>query len=233
MQQMQAVIFDLFGTLVDYLPAEEYDRAFRAVAGALELPYAEFRAIWSATLLERDSGKFSSVEGAFQHVCRQLGRTPTPAQIEEAVRIRLAIYRRNLVPRDGAVELFGHLRSRGLRIGLVSNCSHEIPRIWSETAFHPFIEEPVFSPEAGTSKPDARIYRLACDRLGIAPERCLYIGDGSSHELAGAQRVGMTSVLICTPYERESVMQKEEPCEWQGPIIEHLAEVIQILDFGF
>jgi putative hydrolase of the HAD superfamily len=91
------------------------------------------------------------------------------------------------------------------------------------------IDAVVFSVDAGMLKPDPRIYRFACDRLRVAPERCLYVGDGSSTELTGACRVGMSAVLICVPYEQEQIMQREEVQRWQGPVIRHLAEVPNFL----
>jgi putative hydrolase of the HAD superfamily len=45
-------------------------------------------------------------------------------------------------------------------------------------------------------KPDPRIYRLACEELGVEPEEAMFVGDGANDELAGAERVGMRSVLI-------------------------------------
>jgi putative hydrolase of the HAD superfamily len=35
----------------------------------------------------------------------------------------------------------------------------------------------IYSHETGLSKPDPRIYRLACDRLGILPEEMIFVDD--------------------------------------------------------
>jgi len=50
-------------------------------------------------------------------------------------------------------------------------------------------------------KPDPRIYHLALERLKVKPQDCLYVGDGSSHELTGARKVGMHPVQIHVPDE--------------------------------
>lgn len=42
-------------------------------------------------------------------------------------------------------------------------------------------------------KPDPAIYLLACRRLGVAPEDCVFVGDGGDRELEGAAAVGMYS----------------------------------------
>jgi putative hydrolase of the HAD superfamily len=36
-------------------------------------------------------------------------------------------------------------------------------------------------------KPDPRIFQLACKRLGLQPEDCLYVGDGGSNEFTAAK----------------------------------------------
>ena len=52
---------------------------------------------------------------------------------------------------------------------------------------------------AGWMKPDARIYEAALSGLGLEASECLFVGDGQNDELAGAERVGMTPVLLESP----------------------------------
>ena len=52
------------------------------------------------------------------------------------------------------------------------------------------------------AKPDPRIYEMAVEGLGVAAEECLYVGDGTSNELTGASRVGMTAVLMRAPHDQ-------------------------------
>ena len=42
---------------------------------------------------------------------------------------------------------------------------------------------------------------MALEKLGVDGSDCLFVGDGASGELDGAERVGMTPVLICPPDE--------------------------------
>jgi len=79
-------------------------------------------------------------------------------------------------------------------------------------------------------KPDARIYRLACEQLEVKPQECLYVGDGSSHELTGASRVGMHAVLIRVPYEDTYDAHRIDTEEWNGSTISALREVPGLLD---
>lgn len=53
----------------------------------------------------------------------------------------------------------------------------------------------VYSHEEGTAKPDPRIYRTTCDRLGVRPEETVFLDD--TEECAAAARaLGMRAVLF-------------------------------------
>jgi putative hydrolase of the HAD superfamily len=77
-------------------------------------------------------------------------------------------------------------------------------------------------------KPDPRIYDLVCRQLGVEPDRCLYVGDGSSRELTGAREVGMTPILISVPTDQYFV-EREDASEWTGPVVESLSEVLDFV----
>ena len=224
-----AVIFDLYGTLIDYLPEEDYQRSHYAIAAVFQLPAETYWRVWRETIHARDTGQYGGLEQDFRHVCEALDCEPTEDQLREAFRIRLEVIRRNLMPRTGAIETLTQLRAAGYRVGLVSDCASEIPMLWDESAFVPLIEARVFSVEMHAIKPEPRNYLLVCEQLGVVPERCLYIGDGSSTELTGARNVGMDPILICVPHERHMVMERDDPRRWQGPVIESLPEVLTYL----
>jgi putative hydrolase of the HAD superfamily len=52
----------------------------------------------------------------------------------------------------------------------------------------------VISAEVGLHKPQPEIYLLAAERLGIAPEDCVFVDD-LRENCAGAEVVGMTAVV--------------------------------------
>jgi len=101
-----------------------------------------------------------------------------------------------MVPRSDAIETLSHLKYEGCKIGLISDCSAEVPAIWKDTPFVKLIDVAIFSCLVGMKKPDPQIYQLTMNQLGIRPQEGLYIGDGSSQELTGASQVGMQAVLL-------------------------------------
>jgi putative hydrolase of the HAD superfamily len=177
----------------------------------------------------RTGGAFQTVEASIEHVCDIMGVRVAPEQMKKAVEIRLQQTRRALEPRPDAGPTLARLRNEGYKTGLLSNCSIEIPILWSETGFAELIDSAVFSSRERLKKPDPRIYHLACDRLGVIPEHCLYIADGENYELAAAAKVGIHPVLIRTSSQETRSELRREAGEWQGNTINSLAKVLQLL----
>jgi putative hydrolase of the HAD superfamily len=80
------------------------------------------------------------------------------------------------------------------RTGIVSN-SFVGAREREQAAygFEDLVEEIVYSHEVGFSKPDPRIYALACTRLDVAPEETVFLDD-SDVCVTGARDVGIHAV---------------------------------------
>lgn len=229
----EAIVFDLFGTLVKGLDLEAYHRSLERMAAALGAPAEEFARLWNEeTANRRLIGALKSPEENIEYIRKALGLPPELDRIVEAVRIRLAYYRASLVPRAEAVWTLKMLRETGHRLGLISDCSYEAPLLWPETALAGLIDEPVFSCVEGCAKPDPRLYEIACRRLAVSPQRCLYVGDGDGHELAGAVRRGMDAVMIRIPSEEAAGVYRRNPEEWDGPRIASLSEVLTMVGVG-
>jgi putative hydrolase of the HAD superfamily len=221
----KAVIFDLFGTIVDGFAASSagYQERFTA---ALGVPHEPFTQLWRQITDRRTMGEFQTVEASIEFVCSIIGATVTADQMMNAVDIRLQLTRRALTPATDALPTIARLRSLGYKIGLLSNCSIEIPKIWPETDFAPLFDAAVFSSLERVKKPAAEIYHRVCARLGASPDDCVYVADGENFELTAAAQVGMHPVLIKTS-ESHSELRREAR-EWQGDTITSLAEVLEI-----
>lgn len=227
--KFKVVIFDLFGTLVDGF-VSSVGQMPQEMASALAVPYEQFMEIWGQTAKMRIIGAFETVEANIEYVCQALKVSPSTEQIEKAVEIRMEYIRQALRPRPDAINTPRELRSQGYKIGLLSNCSIEIPILWHETAFADLFDTTIFSSRERLKKPDPRIYHLACERLGATPVSCLYIADGEDHELAAAGKVGLQPVLIRTPSQKNDGRLHEEAREWQGTTITSLSEVLQLVE---
>jgi epoxide hydrolase-like predicted phosphatase len=89
-------------------------------------------------------------------------------------------------------------RAAGFKTGLLSNSwgMGLYPRERIDRLF----DSVVISGEVGMRKPDAEIFHLASDKLGISPDRSVFVDDHPGH-LKAAVELGMTTVLHRTPPE--------------------------------
>ena len=62
----------------------------------------------------------------------------------------------------------------------------------------PYLTTVVMSFEYGVCKPAAKVFRTACDQLGVPPERTLMVGDNPLTD-AGAVDAGMYVFLLPRP----------------------------------
>ncbi len=227
----KAVIFDLWGTLVDELAYPETNRLiFRQktdeMADLLGLGRDDFAKAWAEGLDERLVGGFSSTEAALLHICEGLGVAPGEDCIHSVAAVLYAYTREALSPRPGTVETLSNLKDSGFRVGLITNCAEETSRLWDSTPFAPLMDTAVLSFNVGLAKPDPRIYELAAEGLGVAAEHCLFVGDGSGGELTGASKAGMTAVLIRAPYDRADGARES----WKGEAISDIRDVLDLVN---
>ena len=226
----RAVIFDLYGTLVDELryPQRQevkYQRWVSDTAAALELPVDDFRRVWSDTSRQREEGEIRTRKAILAFLCDTLDIDVSDEQLDRAAAIALEYIRRALKPRNGVVETLSRLRDEGIKTGLISNCLAETSNLWSSTPFPSLFHASILSCEVGMMKPDPGIYRLACERLSVEPSDCLFIGDGGSNELTGASNLGMDAVLIRAPYDTENGDRED----WGGTRISRVEEVFELV----
>ena len=225
---VRAVVFDLFGTLVYEFPRADWDAWLETTAAIVEADPDDFRASWEATAVDRQTGRLGDIEENLRTVAARAGSWPTDAQIAEALEARGAMYREWFVPRPGAQAVLAELRSAGYPLALVSMCAPDAPAMWRASPLGGTVDAEVFSCEFALRKPDPAIYQAAADGIGVRAEECLYVGDGSYHELTGAAAVGMRPLLIRDPDE-QAEMLRPDPDDWDGPAIGDLREIPVLL----
>ena len=228
-KRYKAVIFDLFGTIIDNFSRAEYYSVLEEMAAILNAPYDKFHRIWLDSFPERVTGVHATQKESIEYICHELNVKATETQKKHAFQVRLEYTKRSVRPRPEALEVLAQLKKEGYKIGLISDCSGEIPMVWGNTPFVPFFNVTVFSCVAGVKKPDPRIYRMATDQLKVNPRDCLYIGDGSSQELTGAKQAGMTPVLIRDPNDSPDAHYIDREDDWAGLKITSLKEVLTLV----
>ena len=226
----RAVIFDLYGTLVDelrypYRQEVTYLRTMSEIAATLGVSFDDFKREWSDTSHRRNVGELRPTSAILAYLCDVLNVEVSKEQLERAAAVRLEYIRDSLRPRDGVLKTLSNLRDAGVKTGLISNCISDTSDLWSSTPFASLFDASILSCEVGIMKPDPRIYDLACERLGIEPGDSLFIGDGGSNELTGATNAGMDAVLIRAPDDTENGDRED----WQGTRISSVEEVLGLV----
>jgi putative hydrolase of the HAD superfamily len=94
-------------------------------------------------------------------------------------------------PDEPMVEAVAAARRQGVRTGLLSNSWGDDR--YDRTRFAELFDAVVISSEVGLRKPDPEIYALACERLGLPPERCVFVDDLGGN-LKPAAAIGIATV---------------------------------------
>ena len=190
MADVRAVLFDFSGTLASCEARDAWftgmglDGAQRAeVMDRLTHPTAsvthhawEYRDLDPA--LHRE---------AYLHVLNNSGLADEHAE---------QLYRRVTDPVEWAVYpdtafVLKSLRQNGIRTAVVSNIAWDIRSVLAAAE----VDEFVLSFEVGTAKPDTRIFTTALDRLGVAADEALMIGDSEENDGA-ARELGCSFALV-------------------------------------
>jgi putative hydrolase of the HAD superfamily len=89
------------------------------------------------------------------------------------------------------------LRGR-FKVGLISNAFSGLRPWIVEKKFADVFDAMIISAEVGIMKPDARIYRIALEKLGVDASESVFLDDFSEN-VEGAQAVGMQAIHFTQP----------------------------------
>lgn len=111
-------------------------------------------------------------------------------RIEEAM-VQFFAARNSVVPYDDVLPGLLRLKGRAL-VGTISNGNADLKTIGLSHHF----KVSVAAHELGHAKPDKAIFLHACERLGVAPEDAVYVGDDILLDVQGAQQAGLRAVWL-------------------------------------
>ena len=96
---------------------------------------------------------------------------------------------------EGAAELLGVLKARGLRVGIVTNNvrAEQVLKLES-CGLAGLIDVLVTSEDAGMAKPEPEIFGKALAALDLKPAATVMVGDVWDTDIAGAMRAGLRPV---------------------------------------
>ena len=229
----KAVIFDLFETLVTEWGHKKYTK--REMCADLGVEKEAFDPFWEEKEQDRYLGNID-FKDSILYACEKCGKKPDMSVISKVfdTRVKTKSECFNFVMPE-VLQLLGNLKRMGLKTAILSNCSSEEVIGIRDSEIFRYFDEVILSYEVGMKKPDACIYRETLDRFGLGPDECLFVGDGGSNELEGAQQAGIKAVQAKWytnrfPTPRESMngfLVAEEPADIIGYIAGNPADSVQ------
>jgi HAD superfamily hydrolase (TIGR01509 family) len=186
---LKAVLFDLFETLVTESLTQP--AGVSSLAAEFGCEREAFRRRWKALRPAVIVGHVS-FRHALEDIVSTLGRRAEAATLERLCAERTHTKAKAFAQIEHQVLLMiDDLRSRNLRLGIISNCCAEDVAAWPRCSLASRFDSTVFSFNVGLAKPDPDIYLETIRRLGVDVSEAWFIGDGGDDELSGAEQAGI------------------------------------------
>ena len=206
----QAILFDLYGTLVPNFPPDAYRQATEDMAQILGVPTDDFRAKWGERFLTRVRGTDGDLAESVTAVLDEMGTQVSPEVLSRAVERRLAFARELFDRSDETLPVLHSLRKLGIPLALVSDCTNEVPECWDTHPLFAVFSARSLSCELGAMKPEPERYWHVLRELNVKAEGCWYVGDGGSREFTGARAVGLFTICYRQPGSRDFVYDEDD-----------------------
>lgn len=185
---IKAVFFDLGGVIV----RTEFYTPRQQLADRLGMDFDDLnRLIFASDTSNRASvGEISSDE----HWAFVLQRLKRPAS--EVTTIRAEFFAGDIVDRT----LLAYIRSlRGkYKTGLISNAWGDLRDYIVREKFDDAFDKLIISAEVGVMKPDAKIFQVALEQLGVSPKEAVFVDDFPVN-IEGCEKVGIKGIHFKDP----------------------------------
>ncbi len=205
--RVEAVLFDLDGTLIDSVPI--YLNLVAAVLNTLGMPQVPRKAVvvglrdgnfnWQAVLPKGDPGRNKKLAAAAQKLVPEIA----PRMFRQEMK---------LIP--GVDAALAQLSGNGRRIGLVTSTPRQNLaiklRLLRESGCDRYFEAIVDADDVKARKPAPDALFACCRKMKVASESCVYVGDTRT-DMQAANAAGMPAVAVLTGFDDAAELMVEEP----------------------
>lgn len=214
---LQAVLFDLWGTLIldppersrprqvwragevqQVLLRYEVEVAFDVVDRSLQSAMAALGELQDSGVDVDSAGRATIFSEHFGRASGQTVPAEALAAIEQTITGIPNEHRPGLA--TGAVETLAAVKDAGLATALISNAgfttSPALRSIIDDYGLTSYFDLLVFSDELRLAKPDRRMFERATEVLRVEAKASVYVGDSPHNDVFGAQSAGIFAVQI-------------------------------------
>lgn len=219
LKMIKAVLFDLDGTLLDRDESvkgfihSQYDR-LNSIVGHIP------RENYIKRFIELDQRGYVWKDKVYQQLVTEF--QITEITWEELLQDYICEFKNHCVPFPNLVNMLQELRSRNLRLGMITNGrgQFQLDNI-KALGVEKYFDRILISEWEGIKKPDPDIFKRALKQLNVAPHESIFVGDHPDNDVKAAQNVGMIGVWKKDPQWNQSVAD----C-----VVEDLAELPLFLE---
>jgi putative hydrolase of the HAD superfamily len=188
--ECDACLVDLYDTLLscDFSRnARELPKLAGVAADAWNQAYAQ---LWAAVQV----GRVSKAE-AFARTLRACGARPSAHLVRALVDRDRELHLASARLYDDAIPFLERLRSAGIKVAIVSNCSEHTRSLLTELGVTALADALILSCEVGAAKPSAEIFLRALDRCHVDAAAAVFVDDQAAF-CAGGAALGLRAVQI-------------------------------------
>jgi len=202
------ILFDFFGTLVDYQVDNPLESFFSVIPGLsrngytgdLSCLYATWQSVYADMLYDsmRTLAEFS-FEAACMRTLESLpGVRPDEQLCSEFMHGLLNGWNAQVRPIEGLNAMLKALQASSYTLAVISN-THYAPLVHGNLArfgLSDCFSHVLTSVEHGQRKPSPDIFQAMLRQLGAQAGECVYVGDNPVDDYAGAVSAGLQPLLI-------------------------------------
>lgn len=207
---IKGLLFDFNGTLIDILTNEGEDIPFRVTANFLAFHHVKiapgqlkeeyFKRNKEQRAKSKEEFPEFDVEKIFREIIYLYTLREEPEQLKSLPKVTSIVFRSamtyQLQTYNGVIEVLENLKGR-YKMGAVSDGQS----LWALPEMRACSLEGYFSPvivsgDYGFRKPDKRLFTIALEKMGLAPEEVVYIGNDMYRDVFGAAECGMRTIFF-------------------------------------
>ncbi|MDW7659890.1 MAG: HAD family hydrolase [Bacillota bacterium] len=238
----KAIIFDLYGTLLDIHTDESQEFVWKKMALFYKMRGADFSvdelrtAYFEQVDQLLDKKRMKGVEYPDIDILKVFKNLFKIKNVETSRSIALEMARffriislEYIKPYPGAIELLEYLKDQKYKMYLLTNAQESFAFDELDyTGLTQYFKSVFISSGYKIAKPDEKFYRMLLDKEHLSETECLFIGNDHTTDIEGANRIGMDSIYVHTNCSQSEVPE-EIGAKWRidsGDLFEVL-EVIK------